>query len=303
MNRRLIAVCVILFFCLTTGCAYLQKKDEPPPLPPVETKVKPPFKLKGEHFKEFPWSELGEARKDETEPNTQIYTVREGDSLDSIAEERMGNRALASRLAEYNSLSPNASVAPGDRIVIPNPILGVSSRLLVKQKGEKEFGSPLPFDTELQKGDEYKMRFETDVNGYLYVFKQGVKGVEFLYPAKPKAAKTPKTPKGAKRTPKIEPIVSDTGKVAAHDPIEIPTDRKGLAYDVKSRGDVVFVFLSMKRIPELEGLKDKKSVREEDLQAVMHRVKVGEIVSEAPYTVIRVSDPNDILGFTLNIKG
>ena len=72
---------------------------------------------------------------------------------------------------------------------------------------------------------------------------------------------------------------------------------------MKSRGDVVFVFLSMKRIPELEGLKDKKSVREEDLQAVMHRVKVGEIVSEAPYTDVRVSDPTDILGFTLNIKG
>ncbi|MBI5250797.1 MAG: hypothetical protein HY912_15000, partial [Desulfomonile tiedjei] len=175
-----------------------------------------------------------------------------------------------------------------------NPIVGVSSRLLVKHKGEKEFGSPVPFDTELKKGDEFKMRFETNVNGFIYVFRQGVKGIDFVYPAKAKTSK---------RTKQTEPLMRDTGKVTAHEPIEIPIDKKGFLYDVKSRGDVVFVFLSMKQIPDLEGLKDKKSIRVEDLQAVMHTVRPGEVVSAPPYNVLRVSDPKEVLGFTLNLNG
>ncbi|MBI5248464.1 MAG: hypothetical protein HY912_03120, partial [Desulfomonile tiedjei] len=113
MKRRFICFCVILVLGFMTGCAYLQKKDEPPPLPPVETKVKPPFKLKAEHFKEFPWSELGEPRKDEPEPNAETYTVKDGDTLEGIAEEKMGTRSLAGRLAEYNAISGTTG-APGD---------------------------------------------------------------------------------------------------------------------------------------------------------------------------------------------
>lgn len=294
MKRCLIYVCLILVLGFMTGCAYLQKPEPPPPLPPVETKVKPPFKLKGEHFKEFPWSELGEPRKDEPEPNAETYSVREGDTLDGLAEDKMGNRTLAGRLADYNGLSPNAPVTPGERIVIPNPIIGVSSRLLIKHKGEKEFGSPVPFDTELKKGDEFKMKFETNINGYLYVFRQAVKGANFLYPPKAKTTK---------RTRQLEPASRETGKVKAHDSVEIPFEKKGFVWDAKSSGDVVFIFLSMKKIPELEDLKDKKSIKEEDLQAVMHKVKPGDAVSEAPYSVIRISDPNEILGFRLNLNG
>lgn len=294
MKRCLISFAVILVLGFITGCAYLQKPEPPPPLPPIETKVKPPLKTKAEYFKDFPWSELSPPRKDEPEPNSDTYTFKEGDTLASVAEDRMGNRAMADKLAAYNDISSTAPVTPGDKIVIPNPFIGVSSRLLIKHKGEKDFGSPVAFDTELKKGDAYKMKFETNAAGYLYVFRRSVKGVDLLYPAKAK------TGKKAKQT---EPLMRDTGKVEPYDPVEIPFDKKGFVHDAKDRGNDVLVFFSMRKIPDLEGLKEKKSIRAEDLEAVMHRVKLADIVSEAPYTVLRVSDPAEVLGFTLNLNG
>lgn len=295
MKRCLISFSVILVLGFTTGCAYLQKPEPPPPLPPIETKVKPPLKLRAEYFKEFPWSELSPPiSKDEPGPNADTYSFTGKDTLASVAEDRMGNKALADKLAAYNEISSTAPVTPGDKIVIPNPIIGVSSRLLIKHKGEKDFGSPVPFDTELKKGDAYRMKFETNAAGYLYVFRRSVKGVDLLYPAKAKPAK-----KGKQQ----EPLMRDTGKVEPYAAVEIPLDTKGFVHDAKDRGNDVLVFFSMRRIPDLEGLKDKKSIRAEDLDAVMHGVKQGEIVSEAPYTVLRVSDPAEVLGFTLNLNG
>jgi hypothetical protein len=294
MKRCLISFSVILVLGFITGCAYLQKPEPPPPLPPIETKVKPPLKLKADHFKEYPWSDVGTARKDEPDPNSDTYTFKEGDTLASVAEDRMGNKAMADRLAAYNDISSTAGVTSGDKIVIPNPIIGVSSRLLIKHKGEKEFGSPVPFDTELKKGDAYKMKFETNAAGYLYVFRRSVKGVDLLYPAKAKPGKKTKQP---------EPLMRDTGKVEPYAPVDIPLDTKGFVHDAKDRGNDVVVFFSMRRIPDLEALKEKKSIRPEDLETEMRRVKQYEIVSEAPITVLRVSDPAEVLGFTLNLNG
>lgn len=304
MKRSFIACCLILALGLITSCAYLQKPDVPPPLPPVETKIKPPFKVKAEHFAKFPWNELSPVRKDEPEPNTEVYTVKEGETLESIAEAKMGDKALAGPLGEYNEI--RGAAVPGEKIVIPYPIIGVSSKLLVKSKGTKEFGSPVPFNTELNKGDEYKMRFETNADGYLYVFRQGLKAVTLLYPAKPAKPKPPASRRARQAKPVEPPApVNDTGgKVAAHEAIEIPiAQKKGFAFDSANRGDMIFVFFSMRRISDLDDLKENKTITVQDLQAVMHRVKQEDIVSDPPNTVIRVSDPSEILGFTLNLNG
>ncbi|AFM27410.1 LysM peptidoglycan-binding domain-containing protein [Desulfomonile tiedjei] len=303
MKRSFIACCLILTLGLITSCAYLQKPDVPPPLPPVETKIKPPFKVKAEHFAKFPWNELSPVRKDEPELNTEVYTVKEGDTLESIAEAKMGDKALAGPLGEYNEI--RGAVVPGEKIVIPYPIIGVSSKLLIKSKGTKEFGPPAPFNTELNKGDEYKMRFETNADGYLYVFRQGLKAVTLLYPAKPAKPKPPAGRRARQAKPEEPPSVSDTGgKVAAHEAIEIPiAQKKGFVFDSANRGDMIFVFFSMRRISDLDDLKEKKTITVQELQAVMHRVKQEDVVSEPPNTVIRVSDPLEILGFTLNLNG
>jgi hypothetical protein len=294
MKRCLISFSVILVLGFITGCAYLQKPEPPPPLPPIETKVKPPLKLRAEYFKEFPWTELSPPRKDEPEPNSETYTFQKGDTLAGVAEDRMGNKALADKLAAYNDISSTAEVTPGEKIVIPNPIIGVSSRLEIKHKGEKDFGSPVPFDTELKKGEAYKMKFETNAAGYLYVFRRSVKGVDLLYPAKAKTGKKSK---------QSEPLMRDTGKVEPYSPVEIPLDKKGFAYDAKDRGNDVLVFFSLRKIPDLESLKDKKSIQAADIEAVNIRVNQGEIVSEAPYTMLRITDPTQVLGFTLNLNG
>ena len=61
---------------------------------------------------------------------------------------------------------------------------------------------------------------------------------------------------------------------------------KGFTYDPKKKGDRILVFLSLKKIPELEdlrekSLKDKKKIRQDDVEEVMIRVKQGEIFSQA----------------------
>jgi hypothetical protein len=304
MKRPFIALVVVLTLCVLVGCGYFQKKDEPPPLPPIE-ETKPPLTMKSDYFKSFPWDALPKPRKDGNDPDTTLYPVKDGDTLDKIAEREMGNPALAGGLAAYNELTP-PRVAPGDKIVIPNPIIGMSSQLLVKSKGDKEFGPPKPFDTELKKGDEYKLRFEPDVNGYAYVFREGPKGTEMLYPAQEKRTEKKTEKKGGKKTKKTqEPVISPSGssKVNANEAIEIPPGKKGFAYDQKRGGDRVFVFLSLREIPELEDLKVKQKIRVEDLDDVMIRVKQGEIFSQRPYNLLRIMAPTEILGFTLNISG
>lgn len=290
----------VLILGLTTGCAYFQKKDEPPPLPPIE-ETKPPLTLKGAYFKSFPWSELPKPLKDGNDPDTFTFTAKEGDTVESIAEKNMGNPALASGLATYNALSSPTSVPVNEKIVIPYPIIGMSSQLMVKEKGEKDFTRTEPFSTELKKGDQYKFRFEPNINGYCYIFREGAKGVELLYPAKVTKPDL-KDKKGKKRV--AEPLMRDTGKVMAYEPIIIPVGKAGFSFDPKSAGDRIYVFLAMRRIPELEDLKEKKKIAVEDIQDVMHRVKIGDIYSEeAPYHLLRVADPSEILGFSLNIKG
>ncbi len=96
----------------------------------------------------------------------------------------------------------------------------------------------------------------------------------------------------------------DTGVVKAYEAIIIPVGKSGFAFDPKSAGDRIYVFLSMRRIPELEDLKEKKKIAVEDIQDVMHRVKIGDIYSEEePYHLLRVADPSEILGFSLNLRG
>ena len=306
MKRPLISLFIILG--LISGCAYFQKKDEPPPLPPIE-ETKPPLSMKGEYFKAYPWAALAKPRKDGNDPDTTTYTFKEGDTLDSVAEKRMGDAGLASGLAAYNEISPSSKVPAGDKIVIPNPIIGISSQIMVKSKGDREFGAPQSFDTKFTKGDEYKFRFEPNVDGYCYIFREGPKGVELLYPAQlkvqpTKAQSKAQLKKGKKaKTPAPEPLMRDTGKVKAHQPIEIPVAKKGFVYDAKDQGDRVFVFLSLREIPDLENLKEKPKLKVDDVETVMHRVKEGEVYSEGPYRLLRINDVAEILGFALNLNG
>jgi len=293
MKRPLIVFLIVLILGLITGCAYLQKKDEPPPLPPIE-ETKPPLTMKSKYFEAFPWDDLAKPRKDGNDPDTFTYTVKEGDTIESVAENMMGNAGLAKGLATYNDLPPGQKISPGDKIVIPNPIIGISSQVLVKSKGDKSFGPPQPFSTEFKKGDEYKLRFESNVDGYLYVFRQGAKSVEVLFPT---------AVKKGKRTKTQETLPRDSGKIRAHEPKEIPIGTKGYLYDPKKAGDRIFVFLSLRENPDLDALKDKKSLKEGDVQGVMRGVKEGEILSEPPYRLLRITDPKELMGFFLNISG
>jgi len=293
MKQRFFILPFLVVITMVSSCAYFQKKDEPPPLPPIE-ETKPPLTMKGAYFKSYPWGELPKPRKDGNDPDTITYTVKDGDTLESIAGNLMGDPALASELASFNDLSSSASLKAGDKIVVPNPIVGVSSEIMVKSKGEKDFGPPKTFGEAFKKGDEYKLRFESNVNGYLYVLRKGTKGLEYLYPA---AVKT------TKRTKSTQPLMRDTGRVHPHEAVEIPIGKKGFTYDAKKVGDMLFVFLSLRKIPELEDLKEKKSLRVEDVEDVMHRVKEGEVLNSPPYHVLRIGDPSEILGFSVNIDG
>ncbi len=247
------------------------------------------------YFKTFPWSALPKPRKDGNDPDSTVYTFKEGDTLESVAEKEMGASGLAAPLAEYNELSSPTSVSTGDKIVIPHPIIGVNSQIRVKAKKEKKFGSLEAFNTEFKKGDHYKMIFEPNADGYLYVFRESAKeGVTMLYPAKAKKGK---------RNKREEPLMRDTGKVKAFDAVEIPIGDKGFAYDSKNVGDRVLVFLSLRKIPALDDLKDKKKIRIEDVKDVMHDVNEADIVTDGAIRVMRIADPTKILGFSLNING
>jgi len=293
MKRSLILSLVVLILGMISGCSYFQKKDEPPPLPPIE-ETKPPLTMKSDYFKAFPWGELPSPKKDGNDPDTETYTLKEGETLEQVAESRMGDPNLAERLANYNELTAASEAKPGDKIVIPNPIIGVVSQIRIKGKKDKDFGNPEPFGAEFKAGDQYKLRFETNVDGYLYVFRKGVKTVEMLYPARAKVAK-----RGKKET---KPLMRDTGKVKKNEAVEIPTG-KGFVYNPKKAGDVLYVFLSLRQIPDLDDLKEAKTIAAKDVELAMSRVKEGEILNESPYHLLRISKPAEILGFTINIDG
>lgn len=292
--RRFLSLLSVLAVCaFFSGCAYFQKKDEPPPLPPIE-EVKPPLTSKSEYFKNFPWSELQSPKKDGNDPDTMTVTVKEGETLDTIAESMMGSASLASGLAAYNKLSNPNDITPGEKIVVPYPFIGVISQIMVKPKGDKDFSETRNFGTPFNKGDQYRLRFETNVNGHIYVFRKGVKGVTMLYPAQLKKGKRNKNP---------EPLLRDSGRVTASDPLIIPIGKDGIAYNPKNAGDMLYVFLSLRKIPELDDLVSKTSIKVEEIEDVMHRVKEGEIKSDPPLKLLRINDPSEILGFTLNIDG
>ncbi|MDQ7785808.1 MAG: hypothetical protein RDU20_23205 [Desulfomonilaceae bacterium] len=295
MQRALTTLPIVLILGLIAGCSYLQTKDVPPPLPPIE-EIKPPLKLRSTHFKAFPWDELPEPQKDGNDIDTTTYILKDGDTLRLVAEKRMGDAEMADKLAAYNELTSPEDAKPGDKIVIPNPILGVSSQIMVKSKGDKEFGSPKPFGVGFEKGDQYKLRFETNIKGYCYILRQGVKQVVFLFPPK---AEEPKPRRGAKP----QPVKRESAEVRAFEPISIPPGDIGFQYDAKKAGDRIYVFLSLREIPSLEDLKDKKTIPREELEDVMRRVKLAEILDDPPYHLLRISDPSEILGFTLNIDG
>ncbi len=304
MKRSLVLFLIILIPGLIVGCSYLPKEEKPPPLPPIE-ETKPPLTMKSDYFKSYPWPELPKPHKDGNDPDTTMYTVKEGDTLGKIAENVMGDASLDAGLADYNGLLPSDKIATGDKIVIPNPIVGMSCQMLVKGKKEKDFVPAKAFDVELNPGDQYKMRFESNVNGYAYILRQDPKGTGFLYPA-PVTVPPKKGKKGKKIVEAALP--SDTSKVEAHQPIEIPRGPKGFSYDAKRKGDRIIVFLSLRKIPDLEdlkdrSLKDKKKIRQDDVEDVMLRVKQGEVLSQPPYYILRITDPNEVLGFKLDING
>ncbi len=97
----------------------------------------------------------------------------------------------------------------------------------------------------------------------------------------------------------------DTGKIAAAEQLLVPTSPKGFSYDPKKTGDRVAVFFSLRAIPGLEDLKEKAKITEGDIEDVMRRVNQSDIKSDDAkgIRVIRVSDPNDVLGFYLSISG
>jgi hypothetical protein len=304
MKRCVIPCVVILVLGLSAGCSYFRKPDEPPPLPPIEEK-KPPLKMKSDYFKAFPWSALSKPHKDGNDPDSTLYSFKEGDTLESVAEKEMGSRGAAAGLADYNELSSPNTVTVGEKIVIPFPIVGVSSHIRIKGKSDKEFGPSETFDVEFKKADQYKMVFESNVDGYLYVLREGAKeGVAMLFPASTKTStkKSAKGKKGKAAAPETT-IVRESNKVEAFRAVEVPRGVQGRNYDSKNVGDRVVVFLSLKPIPALEDLKEKQKIRREDVQDVMRNVKEGEVFSDGPYRLLRISDPSEILGFTLNING
>jgi len=305
MKRVRVGIISFLILGLFGGCAFFPKPDVPPPLPPIE-ETKPPLTLKGDYFKTFPWDELPKPMKDGNDPDTYMYTVKEGDTLDSIAEKQMGDPALAAGLATYNQLASADKVEAGQKIVIPYPIIGLSSQLIVKAKGERDFSAPKSFTTTLNKGEQYKMQFVSNVNGYLYVLRDGHDGVVMLYPAK--AKQPPATPRRRRATaPPPETVMSQTSAVRASEPVLIPTVGAGFAYDQKRAGDRVYAFLSLRKIPALEALQDKKKITVPDIQGVMHDVRIGDIYSgDQPYSLLRITDPakpTEVLGLTLNLTG
>ena len=77
---------------------------------------------------------MAKPKKDGNDPDTTLYTFKEGDTLESVAEKEMGARGMSAQLAEFNDLSSPSSVATGDKIVIPNPFIGVNSQIEVKAK-------------------------------------------------------------------------------------------------------------------------------------------------------------------------
>jgi hypothetical protein len=299
MKKSFILFFSLIFFeSLISGCAPLFPKPEPPPPLPVIEEPKPQIKVKSDYFKAFPWSELGKPSKDGNEPNTKMYTWRDDDTFAKVAEAEMGNPAWGNDLAKYNDIADPSKVIAGDKIVIPNPIVGLEYRMVIKRLKEKAFGAPEPVDTPLKKGDEYKFSFLSNVNGYLYVFKQSPKEVELLYPAQVKKGHRNRRPERLQR---------DDGKITADVSLVIPSTPKGLSFDPKRSGDRVWVYLSLKPIQGLEELKDKAKISEAEVDEVMRDVKAGDIVSSDTATgvkVIRMPDPSkDILGFTLNISG
>ncbi len=300
MKRPFIALSIVLVLCFLAGCGYFQKKDEPPPLPPIE-ETKPPLTMKGDYFKSYPWEGLTKPRKDGNDPDTTLYEIKKDDTLEKVAETQMGNPNLARGLADYNELT-SPRVEPGDKVVIPNPIIGMRTEIMVKSKGQKDFGPPQPFDIELRQGDEYKLRFEPNANGYAYILREGPKGMELLYPAPAPEVKAGKK-KDKKQVKQAPPAIGDWGKVEVGQVIEIPPGKKGFAYDRKRAGDRIYVFLSLRKIADLDDLRDKKQIKRVNVEDVMQSVRVGEVFSQGPYHLLRINTPAETLGFSLNITG
>ncbi len=300
MKHLSVACLVALAVGLVSGCAYFKPQDIPPPLPPIE-EIKPPLTLKKDHFKAFPWNELAKPKKDGNDQDTFTYTVKEGDTLESIAEKNMGSGSMATDLASYNELTPGKEPPVGEKLVVPDPILGIKSGLLVKAKGQADFGDEQSLDYAFKAGDYFRLRFEPNVDGYCYVFRESPSGMSMIYPALIEKKKPARISRKKKRKP--EPIQRETAEVKAHQAILIPAGGKGAKYDPKQAGDQIHVFLSLQKIAEFEDLKEKTKILKEDVQDVMHRVRGGEILTDGPYRLLRISDPSQILGFSLHMRG
>ncbi|MEW6351592.1 MAG: hypothetical protein AB1646_21280 [Thermodesulfobacteriota bacterium] len=304
--KRSLAGALLTLTCLTwvffSGCAIIPRQSDPetPPLPEIKKpEPPPPLTLKGEHFGAFPWSGV-KLRKDGTDPDTTSYTFAHDDTFDKVAEKMMGDSTLGPDLAKFNETEDPNSIKEGDKIVIPDPIIGVKSQLVVKGPRDKEFGDPEPFDHTFSKGDHYKFRFEPNVNGYLYVFRSGLKGTVMLFPPRSPAAASPpaRTKRGQRPTPPAEQT-SEPVKVQAHKEVLIPTG-KGVPFDSTRTGDRIHVFFSMRPISALETLRASKKLQESDLE-MKDDISEGKMVVSPPVRVVRVKKPEEIIGFVLNL--
>lgn len=289
-------------FVLATSCSRIPiTPDDPeqPPLPPIVEK-KPPLKMKSQYFNTFPWDELDKPEKDGNDKDTYIYVMKDGETLENVAKEQMGDPGLAPGLATYNGVSPTLEATGDEKLVIPYPIIGVKCEILIKPKGADEVDPPKNFESELKEGDQFRFRFESNIAGYCYIFRETARSTSMLFPLIEKESNSGQRGRRSRAT---TPPERKSAKVKVHEPFEYPeTEGKFIKYEPKMSGDRFWVFLSIRKITLLEDLKEKKEIFKQDLEDVMQDVKQGEIFSEPPIRLLRVARPFETLGFIMNMN-
>ncbi len=289
-------------FVLATNCSRIPiTPDEPeqPPLPPIVEK-KPPLKMQSQYFNTFPWDELDKPEKAGNVQDAYTYVMKDGETLETVAKEQMGDAGLAPGLATYNGVSPTLKATDDEKLVIPYPIIGMKCEILIKPKGADEVDPPKNFESELKEGDQFRFRFESNVSGYCYIFRETARSTSMLFPLTEKKANTGR---GRRRAGASSPPERKSAEVKAHEPFEIPeTEKKFIKYKPEMSGDRFWVFLSIRKITLLEELKEKKEIFKQDLEDVMQDVKQGEIFREPPIRLLRVARPFETLGFRMNMS-
>jgi nucleoid-associated protein YgaU len=63
----------------------------------------------------------GEGEGEETGTSTETYTVQAGQGFQQIAEDALGDIGLAECIAEFNGLTLESTITPGEELDIPAP--------------------------------------------------------------------------------------------------------------------------------------------------------------------------------------